>query len=85
MKLEFKIDDIDFIKKTVTVEENIFNIHEFAHTFIIISRYQGGEINKDYYLRHLFDRQKKNRKLRRKCEAGKQPNHEIINTEVDNK
>ena len=27
LKLEFKIDDIDFIKEMVTVGENIFPIH----------------------------------------------------------
>lgn len=49
LKLEFKIDDMDFIKEMVTVGENIFPIHwicSYIHLSLFRSRYQGGEIKK---------------------------------------
>ena len=52
LKLEFKIDDIDFIKEMVTVGENIFPIHwicSYIHLSLFRSRYQGGEIKKPDY------------------------------------
>lgn len=63
LKLEFKIDDIDFIKEMVTVGENIFPIHwicSYIHLSLFRSRYQGGETKKTglQYLWHLLDGQK---------------------------